>query len=163
MSTSEKKVIVVWPPSIYATFIDGETIFHLTLNRKRKHVTPEMIRDIFLLDVYLIIFEVSIIESNFIVTIDKKLRQICDTTKMFDEKCVLLSGNFLRMKPFGTSIFNSLCVAVTADDVNCRRLMPEFEVFHVEEQVRPKCGCTRDAWTNFENFLRIIRKEHHGL
>ena len=70
---------------------------------------------------------------------DHKLRQIYDPNKMFGGKDILLSGDFLQMKAFGTTICNSLYVTVTENDVNCRRLISEFDVFHIEEQVRSKC------------------------
>ena len=58
---------------------------------------------------------------------------------MFGGNDVLLSGEFLQMKAFGTVVYNSLHVTVTTDDFNCRRLMSEFDIFHIEEQVRSKC------------------------
>ena len=71
--------------------------------------------------------------------IDEKLRQIFDATKMIGGNIVLLSCDFLQTMYFGTAIFKSLYVTVTTCDVNCRRFMSEFEVFHIEEQVRSKC------------------------
>ena len=92
-----------------------------------------MIRDVFTLNVELtIVDEVSMIPSHFVVMMDEKLRQIYDHTKIIGRKDMLLSGDFLQMKPFGTVIYNSLYVVVTTRDVNCRRLTSEFEVFRIE-------------------------------
>ena len=101
--TSREKAIVVCPTGIAETLIDGETTFHRAFKVKTKHVTPEMIRDVFTLSVELIIIdEVSMISSKFIFMMDEKLRQIYDPTKIFGRKDVLLSRDFLQMKSFGT-------------------------------------------------------------
>ena len=87
MSTNVKKVIVVFPTDIAKTLIEGGTTFHLTFKIKTKDATPEMIRDVFTLDVKLIIVdEVSMISSNFIVMMDEKLCQIHDTTNFLVER-----------------------------------------------------------------------------
>ena len=62
---------------------------------------------------------------------------------------MILAGDFLQMKAFGTAICNSLCITVTADDVNCRSLISEFDVFHIEEQVRSKCDLHKRCLKKF--------------
>ena len=110
-----EKVIFFCPAGIAAKLIDGGKLFHRIFTCK-KDATPEMIRDILTLNVVLItIDEVSMIPSNVIVMIDEKLMQICNATKIFGGKDVLLSGDFFQMKPFGTVTFNSLNVVVNTD------------------------------------------------
>ena len=65
---------------------------------------------------------------------DEKLRQICDATNILGGKDVLLIGDFLKMKYFCTEICNNLNVTVTTNDVNCRRLMSEFDVFSLKSK-----------------------------
>ena len=73
VSVSDKKVTVSFPAGIEEKLIDGG-IFQHTFNFKIKYVTPEMIRDAFTLELFLIIFnEVSVILSNFIFMMDEKL------------------------------------------------------------------------------------------
>ena len=87
IDASGKKVIVVCPTGIAATLIDGGTTFHRTFKVNTKDATPEMIRDIFTTDVELIIVdEVSMISSKFIVMMDHKLRQIYDPEKCLEER-----------------------------------------------------------------------------
>ena len=70
-----KKVIVVCHTSIAATLIDGEINFCRTFKVKTKDFIPEIIRDVFTLDVkFTIVDKVSIIQSQFIVMMDEKLR-----------------------------------------------------------------------------------------
>ena len=52
---SGKNMIGFCPTSIVATLIDGGTTFHRTFKVNTKDATPEMIGDIFTLDVELII------------------------------------------------------------------------------------------------------------
>ena len=64
-----------------------------------------MIRDVFTLDVELIIFdEVSMILSKLIFMMDENFWQIYNATKMFGGKDVLLSSDILKMKAFVTAI-----------------------------------------------------------
>ena len=68
-------MIVVCPTGIAAILIDGRTTFHRTFKVNTKDSTPEMMRDIFTTDVELIIVdEVCMISSKFIVMMDHKLR-----------------------------------------------------------------------------------------
>ena len=96
-----KKVLVVCPTGISATLIEGGATFHHTFNHKTKNVTAQMIRDTFTSSVeFIIIDEVSMITSDFIVMMDEKLRQVYDPFKVFGGKRVILSGDFLQMKAF---------------------------------------------------------------
>ena len=68
---------------------------------------------------------------------------------------MLLSGNFLQMKAFGTAICNSIHAKVITDDDNSRRLISEFDAFYIEEQVRSKCELHKRCLKKFRALPKI--------
>ena len=75
LSIGGKRIIVVCPTGIAATLIDRGTTIHHTFSSRSKNVTEEMIKNTFAGDVIMIIVdELSMIASDFIVIMDRKLR-----------------------------------------------------------------------------------------
>ena len=72
---------------------------------------------------------------------------------------MLLSGDFLQIATFGKSICASLHTTITTDDSNCRKLISEFKVFHIEEQVRSKYELRKRCLKQFRALPKIFSSE----
>ena len=158
-----KKITVACLIGIAATLIDNGIAFYHAFKVKSKDVTQEQMKNVFTENVELIIVdEVSMIPSDFIVMMDRKLRQVYDSSMMFGEEHILLSGDFLQMKPIGTSICKSLCLCMSNTDVNCRSLISSFKVFHIEQQVRSKCKSHMKCLKQFRTLPKNIPLKQRG-
>ena len=88
----------------------------------------------------IIIDEVSMISTEYLVLLDSRLRLIYDSNKLFGRKYMLLSGDFLQIESmFGSQLCKSLYVLVTTNTAQARDLFSVLNFFYINDQVRSDC------------------------
>ena len=84
----------------------------------------------------IIIDEVSILPSNYLVLLDERLKLIYDSLQNFGGMSILLSGDFVQMPSLGgTDLHKVLYVRKNNVERKASSLFSNFEIFHMNKQV----------------------------
>ena len=102
----------------------------------------------------LMIDEVSMFPSKFLILLDKRLRSMYKNTVMFGGISILLCGDFLQIPVGmgGRDLFSVMYGKVNGEESTARHLFKQFKIFEMKKQLRAaKCPLHRSVLKSFRS------------
>ena len=139
-----KILVCTCPTAIGENLLPNGYTFHSVFKLDKKIITTKdlsMMKRILNSSVTMIIIdEVSMLPSNYLALLDERLKLIYDSLQNFGGISILLSGDFVQMPSLGgTDLYKVLYVRKNNVERKASSLFSNFEIFHMNKQVRAIC------------------------
>ena len=131
------------PTGVGATLLDQGKTFHSVFRVATTDLNASTIIDDIRRELggdrlkVVVIDEVSMLDSKYLVLLHNRLASMYDPTKIFGGISILILGDFIQLPPVhGTSLYRTLYSNVNPENAQVRALFQKFRVIELEQQLR---------------------------